>query len=85
MTKRDKRHSDARQTKTAGCTVRRPITLAERDEIAKSKPRRCCHDCVFYVSNLLLWMRALMLGFPVAGRCVNHAGSERTEQPPARR
>ena len=55
-----------------GQVVRRPITAQERAEIMKAKPKRSCHDCIFCVSNLLLWARTLVSGFPVTGMCANH-------------
>jgi len=52
--------------------VRRPITAEERAHIMKTKPKWSCRDCIFCVSNLLLWARTLMSGFPVTGQCANH-------------
>jgi hypothetical protein len=52
--------------------VRRPIAAAERAEIMENKPQWSCRQCVFCVSNLRLWARTLMSGFPVTGMCANH-------------
>lgn len=73
MDKRERSQTRGRETERAGRVVRRPITARQRAEITKAKPKRGCHDCVFYVSNLLLWMRTLLSGFPVMGMCANHA------------
>ncbi len=37
-----------------------------------TRPRRSCHDCVFCLTDTLLWARTLTSGFPVAGMCANH-------------
>ena len=34
--------------------------------------RRTCRNCVFCVSNMILWMRTLLSGFPIGGLCANH-------------
>jgi hypothetical protein len=34
--------------------------------------RRSCFDCAFYVANMVLWLRTLVSGFPVAGMCASH-------------
>ena len=34
--------------------------------------RRSCFDCVFCVSNMVLWLRTLFSAFPVGGMCANH-------------
>ena len=73
MEKRDKRHAKSHLTDTPGRVVRRPTTAEEHAEDMKPKRRRCCYRCVFYVSNLLLWLQTLPSGFPVAGMCANHA------------
>ncbi len=52
--------------------VRRPLTAQERAELREARPKRSCHDCIFCVSNLLLWARTLLSGFPVTGQCANH-------------
>jgi hypothetical protein len=52
--------------------VRGPITPEERARIRANKPKWSCRDCVFCVSNLLLWARTLVSGFPVVGQCANH-------------
>ena len=33
--------------------------------------RSCCY-CVFCISDMLLWARALLSGFPINGMCANH-------------
>lgn len=73
MAKRAKPRASHRPPRRTDRVVRRPITPAERAEIMQARPQRCCHDCVFYVSNLILWLRTLVSGFPVAGMCANHA------------
>ncbi len=55
-----------------GTVVRQPLTAEERAEIGKNKPKWSCRQCVFCVSNLMLWARTLLSGFPLMGQCANH-------------
>lgn len=53
--------------------VREQVTAEQRVEIVKDRLlRRSCFDCVFCISNVLLWAQTLMSGFPVGGQCANH-------------
>jgi hypothetical protein len=72
MDKQEKREEKGRGQGGEGPVVRKPITAEERAELMKNKPRRGCRQCVFCVSNLMLWARTLMSGFPVSGLCANH-------------
>ena len=72
MGKRERHQDKGRQAKKAGQAVRPPVPARQRAEIAAAKPRRGCYECVFYVSNALLWLQTLVSGFPVPGMCANH-------------
>jgi hypothetical protein len=74
MDKHEKREGEGRGQGDAGQgrVVRTPITAEEREELRKNKPRWSCSQCVFCVSNLMLWARTLLSGFPVSGLCANH-------------
>ncbi|UCD53145.1 MAG: HNH endonuclease [Phycisphaerales bacterium] len=72
MSQRDKRRKRGRKPEKADCVIRQPLAGRQRAEIAQTKPRRRCYECVFYVSNALLWLRTLVSGFPIPGMCANH-------------
>ena len=72
MGQQDKRRGRDRRREKAECVVRQPITPEQRAELATAKPRRGCYECVFYVSNAMLWLQTLFSGFPVPGICANH-------------
>jgi len=77
--KRQTKRRDAKQVKQTGVS-RTPLRVranaAKLDhrqaQVTEGPPRRCCRDCVYYVSNMVLWMRTLLSGFPVMGQCANH-------------
>lgn len=73
MKDQKKQQPTGRQAEQACVEIRRPITPQEAEEIAKNKPRRSCHHCVFCISAGMLWMQTIMSGFPVTGLCANHA------------
>jgi hypothetical protein len=70
--------STKRQTATItrhranGRTARQPAPPRPRASAGTQAPRRSCFDCVFCISNALLWLRTLVTGFPVGGQCANH-------------
>ncbi len=70
MAKQGKCRTAGRKAKKAGRAVAQSIPVQER--AGREKPRRSCHDCVFCVTNLLLWARTILSGFPVLGQCSNH-------------
>jgi len=74
MDKQEKREGERRGqgVEGRGRVVRKPIPAEERAQLMKAKPKRSCCQCVFRVSNLLLWARTLLSGFPVLGMCANH-------------
>ena len=72
MDKQEKREGEGRGQGVEGRVVRKAITAEERAQLVKAKPKRSCCQCVFRVSNLLLWARTLLSGFPVLGLCANH-------------
>ncbi|MBN1509630.1 MAG: hypothetical protein JW955_22470 [Sedimentisphaerales bacterium] len=74
MENQAKRATQAIKTEEPGRRVilRRWLTPQERAERAESRPLRSCFDCVFCVSNVLLWARTLLSGFPVPAQCANH-------------
>jgi hypothetical protein len=74
MEKKNKGETTGREPQRADQKriVRGPITPEERARIMANKPKWSCHDCIFCVSNLLLWARTLGSGFPVTGQCANH-------------
>jgi len=49
-----------------------PKPAMRRLEATDKPPRRSCFDCVFSVSNMVLWLRTLFSAFPVGGMCANH-------------
>jgi hypothetical protein len=53
-------------------TVKKSAPGRREAEAARQSPRRSCFDCVFCLSNALLWLRTLATGFPVGGQCANH-------------
>lgn len=73
MNQRDKRRTAGQRTQKVGRVVAKPTRAQPQADITETKRRRGCHECVFYVSSLLLWMRTLMSGFPVMGMCANHS------------
>jgi len=52
--------------------VRTPVWPGQAGEQTEERPTRSCHDCVYCISDTLLWARTLLSGFPVLGLCVNH-------------
>lgn len=72
MNQREKHSKRGRQTKRGDLVGRQPITAERPEAMAQTQPKRGCYQCVFYVSNALLWMRTLVSGFPIPGMCANH-------------
>jgi hypothetical protein len=56
-----------------GHHVREPITPEQRAELHKSPPRWTCWHCMFYLSDVMLWAKTLLSGFPISGLCANNA------------
>ena len=52
--------------------VRTPIRPGQAAKKATERPMRGCHNCVFCISDSLLWARTLLSGFPLTGMCANH-------------
>jgi len=50
----------------------RPVAAREQTKPTTQLPPRSCYHCMFCVTNLILWARTLLSGFPVIGQCVNH-------------
>jgi len=73
MKQRDKRQRKRQADEKADCVVGQPVPARQQADITEARPRRGCHECIFYVSNLMLWMRTLLSGFPVLGMCANHS------------
>jgi hypothetical protein len=49
-----------------------PKSGGQRAEVTNKVARRSCFDCVFCISNVLLWAQTLTSGFAVGGQCANH-------------
>jgi hypothetical protein len=62
-----------RNSKNANDPARRPIATGQRQDKRKATPTWNCHQCVFCISNVMLWARTILSGFPVTGLCANHA------------
>jgi hypothetical protein len=71
-TKRKARGQDRGQVRRYR-VIREQITARQRADIGNgSSLRRTCFDCVFCISNALLWAQTLMSGFALGGQCANH-------------
>lgn len=62
-----------RENAGEGRLVREPITAEQRAELLKDRPRWTCWHCMFYLSDVMLWARTLLSGFPISGLCANNA------------
>lgn len=72
MSGQSNRETKRRKPKKAKRPVRQAGKAGERTRISTTIPRRSCHQCVFCISNVMLWARTLLSGFPVTGLCANH-------------
>ena len=70
MRQREKRQKRQPESDRTDCVIRQPVTPEQRAEIERTQPKRGCYQCVFYVSNAMLWLQTLFSGFPVPGMCV---------------
>lgn len=71
MEKKEKRQTKERKNEDAERVGAGPVAAQEGAQIKQARPPWSCCDCIFCVSNLLLWARTLASGFPVSGQCVN--------------
>lgn len=82
MEKRTKREAKKRHTKQAGrgrvsrkpAQTQSPLprSTGQPAEVTSEPRKRSCFDCVFCISNVLLWAQTLLSGFPIGGQCANH-------------
>ena len=72
MKKQKARETKRRTTEESSSPMARPVAAREQTKPTTQLPPRSCYHCMFCVTNLILWARTLLSGFPVIGQCVNH-------------
>lgn len=72
MKKQQVRETKRRKTEESSSPMARPVPAREQTKRTAQLPPRNCYHCMFCVTNLVLWARTLLSGFPVIGQCVNH-------------
>jgi hypothetical protein len=82
MEKRNKRETKKRNTKETGrdrrvkasanVQSRQPKQAVTPLRVTSGPVKRTCFDCVFCISDMVLWLGTLVTGFPIGGQCANH-------------